>query len=79
MSETGFDLNTLSCSTKCPYFPNDASTQVEWVYDKENPVIKRRKVEKDWRCGYDGHIITNWYDPCPKAEDEKFSEKSKIF
>ena len=58
----------MQCSPKCAYFPDMGCSQ--WVYDKEQPEIKRRKEPKDFVCGYDGHIITNWYSPCPKMINE---------
>ena len=38
--------------------------------DENDPNIKRRKEKKEYICGYDGHVITNWYLPCPKKIDE---------
>lgn len=65
----------MQCSPKCLYFPNmDCSY---WVYDEDNPEIKRRKEKKDFVCGYDGHIITNWYSPCPRKIDHALKELSQ--
>lgn len=65
----------MQCSPKCLYFPNmDCS---HWVYDEDNPEIKRRKDKKDFVCGYDGHIIANWYSPCPRKIDNTLKELSK--
>ena len=54
----------MQCSPQCSYFPDVNCTN--WVYDEKDPSIKRRKEKKDYICGYDGHIITSWYLPCPK-------------
>lgn len=59
----------MVCSPKCIYFPNmDCS---EWEYDSNIHYIKRRAKEKQWICGYDGHIIKSWCAPCPKIEERK--------
>ena len=58
----------MQCSPQFSYFPDVNCTN--WVYDEKDPSIKRRKEKKDYICGYDGHIITSWYLPCPKKIDE---------
>ena len=58
----------MQCSPQCSYFPDVNCTNR--VYDEKNPSIKRRKEKKDYICGYDGHVITSWYLPCPKKIDE---------
>lgn len=58
----------MQCSPQCSYFPDVNCTN--WVYDEKDPSIKRRKEKKDYICGYDGHVITSWYLPCPKEIDE---------
>ena len=58
----------MQCSPQCSYFPDVNCTN--WVYDEKDPSIKRRKEKKDYICGYDGHVITSWYLPCPKKIDE---------
>lgn len=63
---------TMQCSPKCRYFPDVTCTK--WKYDEENPYIKVRQEKKDYICGYDGHIITNWYSPCPRMIDKKVEE-----
>ena len=58
----------MQCNPQCSYFPDVNCTN--WVYDEKDPSIKRRKEKKDYICGYDGHVITSWYLPCPKKIDE---------
>ena len=58
----------MQCSPYCNFFPD--MTCNNWVYDENDPNIKRRKEKKEYICGYDGHVITNWYLPCPKKIDE---------
>lgn len=59
----------MVCSPTCQYFPNMECN--EWVYDDNVLFIKRRKEEKPYVCGYDGHIIKSWYAPCPQIEEKK--------
>ena len=65
----------MQCSPYCSFFPD--MTCNNWVYDENDPNIKRRKEKKDYVCGYDGHVITNWYLPCPKKIDEILNNKTK--
>ena len=58
----------MQCVPQCSYFPDVNCTN--WVYDEKDPSIKRRKEKKEYVCGYDVHVITNWYLPCPKKIDE---------
>ena len=52
------------CNVRCTYFPNMEC--LSWEYDKEKPYIKRRTDGKEWICGFDGHIIKDWFDnECP--------------
>ena len=62
----------MQCSTKCRFFPDMSCS--EWEYDKDIPYIKRRKDGKKFKCGYDGHVITSWYSPCPKKLEEFLKE-----
>ena len=57
----------MQCFPTCMYFPD--MTCSHWEYDKEIPNVKRRVDGKVYRCGYDNHIITNWYTPCPRELD----------
>ena len=60
----------MNCNPLCPYFPNSESS-IDWEYDQKIPYLKRRKNQKNFICGYDGHIITSWYEDCPKNKAEK--------
>lgn len=62
----------MQCSPQCPYFPNMECDH--WEYDKTEPYIKRRVGKKDFRCCYDGHKITSWYETCPKKKEEEISK-----
>lgn len=53
----------MTCTNHCSYFPNVETT--DWVYD-EKTGLKVRKHPREFICGYDGHVITSWYDECPK-------------
>lgn len=64
----------MQCSPYCMYFPDMSCS--DWKYDDNNSEIKRRADHKQFRCAYDGHIITNWYAPCPKKL-ENFLKENK--
>ena len=66
----------MKCSPKCMFFP-DMSCQ-HWVFDDEIPYVKRRKDNKVFKCIYDGHIITSWYDACPKKLEESSKEIKEL-
>lgn len=55
----------MSCSVKCIFFPD--STCTKFVCDENG--VKKREEEFQYICGYDGHIITNWNEDCPKEND----------
>ena len=59
-------MSNMTCSPKCPYFPN-VNTD-DWVYNDEG--LKVRKTPREFVCGYDGHIIKDWYSECPKTKDK---------
>ena len=65
----------MQCSPKCKFFPDMGCS--EWEYDKEIAYVKRRKEKREFRCVYDGHVITNWYTPCPKKLDEFLRESEE--
>ena len=62
-------IPSYTCSPHCTYFPNMDCKFGEWYTDSEG--IKRRNDGKTFVCGYDGHTIISWFDPCPKDEDLK--------
>lgn len=62
--EKSKEKREYQCSVRCTYFPNMEC--LSWEYDKEKPYIKRRTDGKEWTCGFDGHIIKDWFDnECP--------------
>jgi hypothetical protein len=70
------ELSTeMQCSPNCIFFPD--MTCYDWEYDKDNPEIKRRKDAKKFKCAYDGHIITNWYSPCPQKLEKLLKENNE--
>lgn len=56
----------MACDVKCTFFPD--MTCRSFTIDENG--IKRRNDGKQYICGYDGHIITDWTSPCPKEEDK---------
>lgn len=64
----------MKCSPNCAYFPcMECKT---WTVDEDG--VKHRADGKKFVCGYDGHLITSWYDECPKEKEkaEMMKEKS---
>ena len=55
----------MKCTPNCPYFPDMSIKEGDWIWDSILPYIKRRREKKDFRCGYDNHLI-DWQIDCPK-------------
>lgn len=66
----------LKCTPNCSYFPDMSIKEGEWVWDKEIPYVKRRKEPKEFRCGYDNHLI-DWHIECPKKLNNLHLENLK--
>ena len=58
-------VDSMKCSPNCIYF---MATDVN-DYEMDIYGVKYA-VDHVFKCGYDGHIITNWYEKCPKTEEE---------
>ena len=56
------------CTPHCMYFPTDPDV-ISWQYGEDG--LKYRRDKKEFRCAYDGHLIVNWIDKCPKLEEKE--------
>lgn len=54
------------CCPKCFYFP-PGEPMVPWLFGEDG--LKHRQRPKEFICGYDGHTIKNWSDPCPRLKE----------
>lgn len=66
-------MKKMNCFVTCPFFPKNQEI-TDWEYDKNG--LKRRKNSNFFICGYDGHIITSWYEECPKNKTEENNESN---
>ena len=55
------------CNPTCPYFSNPENPLWKW---NEEHTYKVPINPFNFICRYDGHIIKNWYDDCPKQNEE---------
>ena len=51
-----------TCNPKCCFFP--CVDCYDWTEDSEG-VKHRTNKNFNYICGYDGHKIKNWREPCP--------------
>lgn len=64
-------LNAMNCTPSCMYFPNEVEV-IDYTLDENG--LKHRKDKAQWICGFDNHLIKNWYDECPR---EKWIKEQK--
>ena len=61
--------NTYQCNVRCAYFPTLPDVVPYEVDEKTG--IKRMPKDFQLTCKYDGHVITSWYDLCPRKVEKE--------